>query len=112
MTKSYYLKNIFWGFFFFVGVLVPWYQHPDNNILQLCLIMAFFSLFLYPYSKLAIEQTALRFTNKDFWHTGLFLSETPGKNGIYVLYYGLCFLLAFPVGIGFLIYMSIFKKAT
>lgn len=47
----------------------------------------------------------MRFTKEDFWHEGIF-KETIGKNGLYVLYYGLCFGVAVVFGTIFLLYIT------
>ncbi|HHL2560734.1 TPA: colicin E1 family microcin immunity protein [Yersinia enterocolitica] len=111
MDKKYYIKNIFWGFLFFGAVYYQWNKDPENTKLTILLATAFFSCFLYPLAKKAIEVVALKFTKKEFWHTGFFI-ETPAKNGLYVLYYGVCFTVAIPVGLIYLAYLISLKKAT
>ncbi|WP_420893556.1 hypothetical protein [Pseudomonas orientalis] len=55
-----------------------------------------------------IEKTALRFTTREFWTTGLF-TESPGKNGLYAIFYVCCTILAVPIFGIYLIYIA-FKK--
>ncbi len=57
-----------------------------------------------------IEKTALRFTTPEFWTTGL-LTESPGKNGLYVIFYLVCMALATPVVAIYLFYSALKKVA-
>lgn len=110
MTKSYYWKSQLWGIPCFLAFLYNAFKfHERFNLnIVICVIIAILSLILYPCCKFGIEALALHFTSREFWHRGLFV-ETIGKNAIYVLYYMLCFLIALPVGLLYLI-ISLSKK--
>ncbi|MBD8098091.1 hypothetical protein IFR08_19365 [Pseudomonas fluorescens] len=68
------------------------------------------SIFLFPFSRFIIEQTALRFTRREFWTTGL-LTESSGKNGLYVIFYMVCIAFAIPAVLGYLFYSALKKVA-
>ncbi|QHM74072.1 colicin E1 family microcin immunity protein [Mixta intestinalis] len=104
MTKSVYWKSQLWGIpCFLLSLYYVFRFHERFNLsTELCVIIAVLSLILYPFSKSGLEKLALQFTSREFWHRGLFV-DTVGKNPICVLYYMLCFVIALPVGLIYLI---------
>ncbi|WP_312691694.1 colicin E1 family microcin immunity protein [Kosakonia sp.] len=110
MTAKYYCKNIFWGLFFLAGFAWAWSQDMQDRVSQYFFVLSLLSCPLYPFAKKGVETLALRFTTRAFWQRGYF-TETPGKNGLYALYYGACFLFAIPLGLGYLLYLLLNKKA-
>lgn len=110
MTLKYYLKNIFWAGFILACVIYNFLREQQNTTWLILLIFSIFNFILYPYSKLAIETLTLKFTSRDFWHKGV-LMETPAKNGVYVIYYLFCFVVAIPFGLPFLTFSLFSKKA-
>ncbi|MBW7982893.1 colicin E1 family microcin immunity protein [Enterobacillus tribolii] len=52
---------------------------------------------LFPFACFGVEKIALNFTSKKFWTTGFFI-DTPGKNGLWTLFYLFCFTFAIPLG--------------
>lgn len=96
MTVRYYLTNILIGL---IGVIVlgyGWYEDPHNHNELLWLVFAVVSWLAFPFARFAIESIALRFTTKDFWHSGFFKDDI-GKNGIVAIYWVFCFFLAIPL---------------
>lgn len=110
MKPGYYLKNIIWGALFFILFLYQWYTTSQDNTYKYLMIFSAISFPLFPLSKKAIEDTALKVTKKEFWHKGIFKDDI-GKNGLYAIYYSVCFVLAIPIGIPYLIYLIIKKAA-
>ncbi|QIC88834.1 hypothetical protein F0336_21310 [Serratia liquefaciens] len=97
MTKAYYWKSQVWGVaYFFIALYYIYIFQPSVNV-PLSLVAAILSLLLYPCAKKAIETVALQFTSEAFWHRGLF-ADTIGKNGVLILYYAFCFVMALPLG--------------
>jgi len=96
MDGKYYLKNIPWSAFFLLIVIYQWCCYPESPQLNILLLWAIVSFFLYPFAKRTIEFVALKCTSKEFWHRGIF-KETVGKNGLYIIYYAICFALSVPV---------------
>lgn len=97
MTKAYYWKNQVWGVTYFFIALYYIHIFQANVNTPLSLVAAILSLLLYPCAKKSIETVALQFTSEAFWHRGLFV-DTIGKNGVLILYYALCYVLALPLG--------------
>jgi hypothetical protein len=110
MSTRYYLKNlIIASGLLILGLVVWFYKEPITpDIHYGYLSIALLSTLLYPFSKKAIETFFLTFTTRSFWTTGLF-TESPGKNGLYVMYYLVCMLVAIPTAGAYLIYMAIKK---
>lgn len=96
MDRKYYLKNIPWSAFFLFIVIYQWCVYPESPLLNILLLWAIVSFFLYPFAKKTIELVAEKFTSREFWYRGMF-KETIGKNGLYIIYYALCFSLSIPV---------------
>ncbi|CAI1237125.1 MULTISPECIES: colicin E1 family microcin immunity protein [Serratia] len=97
MTKAYYWKSQVWGVtYFFIALYYIHIFQPSVNV-PLSLVAAILSLLLYPCAKKGIETAALQFTSEAFWHRGLFV-DTIGKNGVLILYYAFCYVLALPLG--------------
>lgn len=111
MTLKEYLKGLFFGVLYITPSYILWRENADDPLIRLFVFSSIVSAFLFPLSKYAVEKFALFFTRVDFWKRVFFI-DTPAKSGLLVIYYGLCFAVAIPVGTAYLIY-SIFKeKAT
>jgi len=110
MTWKYYLVSSIWGLTFLGFIIFIWSRDRENSILQWILIAGFFSCFLYPFAKNAIENFALRFTTREFWNAGI-LADGVGKNSLLLFYYALCFALAIPLGLPRFIYLGFKRKA-
>ena len=110
MTWKYYLVSSIWGLTFLGFIIYIRSRDRENTILQWIMIAGFFSCFLYPFAKNAIENLALRFTTREFWNTGI-LADGVGKNSLVLFYYALCFALAIPLGLPRLIYLGFKRKA-
>ncbi|MBC3373705.1 hypothetical protein HU762_07090 [Pseudomonas sp. SWRI92] len=112
MNKKYYFNNLLISLSLLVlGLSVWFYKEPVYETANpRYLIAGFCSAFLFPFSRKLIENTCLRFTTREFWTTGL-LTESPGKNGLYVIYFFICMATAIPLGGSFLIYLGIKRAA-
>jgi len=113
MTFGYYLKNVFIGLACFAIFVYGFGFRSDilqGTELQLFVAVTFASCLLFPFSRMAIEVFALKHTTRESWSTGIFM-ESPGKNGLYAFYFGFCFIVAIPIGIGYLVYLLALKKA-
>ncbi|MFT4274707.1 MAG: colicin E1 family microcin immunity protein [Pantoea sp.] len=96
MSKTEYFKNLLWPVFIFSLISVNLSREPESLVWQIIWGVSVFNTFLYPFSKYAIERFALRFTSREYWHSGMWL-DTPAKNPLYALYFILCFAVAIPV---------------
>ncbi|EMH5182048.1 colicin E1 family microcin immunity protein [Serratia marcescens] len=109
MTKAYYWKSQVWGVtYFFIALYYIHLFQPSVNV-PLSLVAAILSLLLYPFAKKAIETAALQFTSEEFWHRGLF-ADTIGKNGVLILYYAFCYVMALPLGTLYLLALFLRNK--
>ncbi|MGR4975815.1 MULTISPECIES: colicin E1 family microcin immunity protein [unclassified Pseudomonas] len=108
MNKKYYFSNLLISLSLLaLGLIVWFYKEPLYETTNLFyLITCLCSTFLFPFSRKLIENTCLRFTSREFWTTGL-LTESPGKNGLYVIYFFICMITAIPLGGSFLIYLGL-----
>lgn len=109
MTKSYYLRNVFWGFIPIVVLAFNWVFRPQNQYTEELMIFSVISCVLLPFAKLGIEKLMLKFTTTDFWTTGFFESDV-GTNGLRAIYYLFCFVFAIPVSVIYFV-GSLIKKA-
>lgn len=103
MTKTYYINNMFWGYFMMlVMVYLNYNDHTIEGLLMLTLSIP--SAIFFPFSKMLIEKFALKYTTKKFWNTGLFIN-TPAKHGGVALYHLFCFIFSIPFSI---IYLALY----
>ncbi|HGL4164796.1 Cki family colicin immunity protein [Citrobacter koseri] len=98
MTFRYYLKNIVWGVLPLFMSLYDWFNNPDSALSFYLLLFCAVSFFLYPFSKVTIENLFLKFTTKEFWHSGFF-QETQAKPALEAVFFCICYILAIPVGL-------------
>ena len=112
MSKKYLIENFMISIFIFVLFFTDIFGESTflEDISLTALMLGAGSIFLFPFSRFIIEQTALRFTRREFWTTGL-LTESSGKNGLYVIFYMVCILFAIPVVLGYLFYSALKKVA-
>lgn len=103
MSKKYYIENLVWGVIGFCVFGYVWFFGSDlSEGGRVGLIFAStLSALLFPFSKKYIEDLALSLTDEKFWKTGFFI-ETPGKNGLYALFYFFCFVFSIPLGVIFI----------
>ncbi|AFJ55326.1 colicin immunity family protein [Pseudomonas fluorescens A506] len=112
MHIKYYFQNLIISAGIFILFFTDWFggeafverSNPTFLTLGIC------STFLFPFSRMIIEKTALRFTTREFWTTGLF-TESPGKNGLYAIFYVAGTILAIPIFCIYSIYMALKKVA-
>lgn len=96
MTARYYFKKLATAFICLVAVYLEWEKSPQSLKMQYLLLYSIFSCPLYPYTLYALEKIALKFTTKQFWHTGFF-NDDVGKNGIVAIYCVFCFIFSIPL---------------
>lgn len=103
MNRRYYLNNVIWGVIGFCVFGYIWIFRSDVSGWPLMglILAALLSAILFPLAKKAVEDVALAYTEKKFWSTGFFV-ESPGKNGLYALFYLSCFVLSVPLAIVFI----------
>lgn len=112
MSKKYLIENFMISIFIFVLFFTDIFGESTflEDISFTALMLGAGSIFLFPFSRFIIEQTALRFTRREFWTTGL-LTESSGKNGLYVIFYMVCIVFAIPAVLGYLFYSALKKVA-
>ncbi|CNJ78119.1 Colicin E1 (microcin) immunity protein [Yersinia mollaretii] len=113
MSTKYYLRNLYWGVTGFCITVYFCYLGENKSAadITLYLTLAGISTILYPFSKRLTEKIALFYTKKEFWYRDYF-SEDVGKNGLYAIYYIFCFIFSIPLGISYLIILTIIKNPT
>ncbi|WP_158266165.1 colicin E1 family microcin immunity protein [Pseudomonas sp. R9.37] len=106
MKKAYYLKNLLISSAILGLGTTIWLSTESayENANLYYIFVAILSTLLFPLSRMITEKTALRFSTRNFWSTGLF-TESPGKNGLYVLYYFFCLIIAIPAGGAYLLHI-------
>lgn len=97
MTRKYYINNMFWGYLMAACILYASYGDNDPKIIALR-IFGLVSAILFPFSRLLIEKTALRYTKKEFWKTGFFKDGVP-KTYLMTLYFIFIFMTSIPIGV-------------
>jgi len=109
---KYYFQNLIVSVGVFILFFTNWFGGEAfvERTNPIFLTLGVCSAFLFPFSRMIIEKTALRFTTREFWSTGLF-TESPGKNGLYAIFYVVCTILAVPIFGIYLIYMALKKVA-
>ncbi|QHA97116.1 colicin immunity protein [Pseudomonas sp. J380] len=112
MSLKYYFQNFIISAGIFILFFTDWFGGEAfvERTNPIFLTLGVCSAFLFPFSRMIIEKTALRFTTREFWTTGLF-TESPGKNGLYAIFYVACTILAVPIFCMYLIYMALKKVA-
>ena len=110
MYIKYFVKNLIISVGIFILFFTNWFGGKAfiESTNPIFLTLGVFSILLFPFSRMIIEKTALRFTTPEFWTTGFF-TESPGKNGLYAIFYVACTILAIPIFAIYLIYIA-FKK--
>lgn len=111
MTRKEYLKALFWPVIFFIITSYFLYEDPDNAKWRMVWLISIPNTVLYPFSKAIIEKIALRYTTREYWHSGIWY-DTPAKNGVYVTYYAFCFAFAIPMSLIYFASIMLNKKAT
>ncbi|WP_371916687.1 colicin E1 family microcin immunity protein [Pseudomonas sp. QC2] len=109
---KYYFRNLIISVGIFILFFTNWFGGETfvERTNPIFLTLGVCSTFLFPFSRMIIEKTALRFTTPEFWTTGLF-TESPGKNGLYAIFYVVCTILAVPICGIYLMYMALKKVA-
>ncbi|WP_222618805.1 colicin E1 immunity protein [Serratia sp. JUb9] len=107
MGKKYYFKNLLNGLTTAIMLIIAMYFYPSFPMSYAVPVLLSCAL-LMPFSKKMIEDIALRYTSEEFWNTGIFKDDI-GKNGLYAMFYLLCFILAIPLGLIYIL-VSFSKK--
>ncbi|MDI9221011.1 colicin E1 family microcin immunity protein [Pantoea sp. EA-12] len=107
MQKKYYIKNFPKGFIILSAYTYFWYNAEDCARLDWVLLYFIIGCFLFPYSKLAIEKIALRYTSEEFWNTGFFANDI-GKSGIIAIYWLLAYVMS-PISLIIILIKSTYK---
>lgn len=110
MNLKYYLHNFLPGLIIFGITVYILRDKPRTGLIQNLFVLATGCGLMFPFAKRCIEHIVLRYTRPEQWTTGLW-GETSAKSGIYAMYYMLIFAIAIPLGTGYVIYMTLSKKA-
>ena len=111
MTLKYWLKSSLYGGLCFAITIYLLLERPQTALVQQLMVLALFSFLLFPFAKSAVERVVLRYTTREDWMTGMFI-ETPMKSGLYAMYYLALFAVSIPLGLIYLIFLALTKKAT
>lgn len=91
MSRKYYIRNLLLG-----ALLAAIFFYVFSDRADWLMAVGMFSVasaLLFPFSRLLLETTALKFTHRDFWLRGIFV-DTALKSGLYALYYLFGFVFA------------------
>lgn len=105
MDKSYYVRNMFWGYFSAACILFFSYDSYETKMTYLK-VFAILSALLFPFAKYLLEKISLKYTQREVMSTGLISTSGTYK---FTLYYILNFLFSIPLGIACL--FLILKKS-
>ncbi len=97
MTRKYYVNNMFWGYFMAVCVFYFSFGDHETKMIYLQIISAL-SAILFPFARYLIQKIAFKYTEKNFWETGVFRDGVP-KTYLLTMYNILCFFISIPLGI-------------
>lgn len=111
MTLKYYLGNLCLGLVMFGIIAFGWHDEPQTTTMRTLMGLGLLSGLIFPFANKAIERIALKYSTRGQWTTG-FYTETPMKNGLYAFYFMLIFVVSIPIGVIYLLYLAVSKKAT
>ncbi|EMM2250582.1 colicin E1 family microcin immunity protein [Klebsiella oxytoca] len=99
MDKSFYVKNMFWGYFSAACILFFSYDSYETKMTYLK-VFAILSALLFPFAKYLIEQISLKYLQRNVMRPGTFDVPDTYKFTLYCIFN---FLFAIPLGIAFLV---------
>lgn len=107
MTLKYYFKNLLFGLLCLISSYIIWRDNRGPVFLGI-LAASVISFLVFPFAKKAMENVALYLVPEDFWHKGVFI-DIPQKSTLYIFYYILCFAIAVPVGLIYILHLLLKK---
>ena len=110
MTLKYYFKNLLFGLLCLISSYIIWRDNRGPVFLGI-LAASVISFLLFPFAKKAMENVALYLVPEDFWHKGAFI-DIPQKSTLYIFYYILCFVIAVPVGLIYILHLLLKKRSS
>jgi hypothetical protein len=111
MNPNYYWRSFLKGLFYYVIEMAVWFIGGNFNYQQnlYFVLFATFSLFLFPFAKYVLKEMAISVLGEKFVTKWMFGDDvgTPKMTALLSL---VCMILAIPLGLGCLIYHSLFGR--
>lgn len=97
MSIKYYISKVFWSILISGTIFCSSIGDNQGRMLYFN-IFTFISAILFPFSWYQIEKTALKYTDKRFWATGIFKDGVP-KTYLLTLFLLVNFVVSIPLGL-------------
>jgi len=107
MNAKKYAIHFFFGLMMLALFAYPWIKNPIEPRNQIMAAVALVNCFLYPFSKLALENLFIKVAGKQFLKKKFFTIDTVGTNKLKALHWAFSFIFAIPIC---LIALSFLKK--
>lgn len=106
MTTKYFAIHFFFGLLMLSVFAYPWITNPADPRNQIMASVALINSFLYPFSKLALENLLMKLAGKEFLKMKFFTNDTVGTNKLKALHWVFSFIFAIPTCLFALIFLK------
>ncbi len=96
MTVKYFAIHFCFGLLMLSVFAYPWITNPADPRNQIMASVALINSFLYPFSKLALENFLNKLAGKEFLEKKFFTIDTVGTNKLKTLHWVFSFIFAIP----------------
>jgi len=97
MNVKNYAIHFCFGLMMLVFFAYPWITNPEYPRLQITAAVSLVNCFLYPFSKLALENLVMLIGGKGVWKKKFFTIDPVGNSKIRALHWIFSFIFAIPV---------------
>ena len=106
MTAKYFAIHFCFGLLMLSVFAYPWINNPADPRNQIMASVALISSFLYPFSKLALENLLKKLAGKKFLQKKFFTIDTVGTNKLKTLHWVFSFIFAIPICLFALVFLK------
>jgi len=106
MNAKYYAIHFCFGLMMLALFAYPWITNPVEPRNQIMAAVALVNCFLYPFSKLALENLVMRVGGKGVWKKKFFTIDPVGNSKIRALHWIFSFIFAIPISLMALPFMK------
>lgn len=97
MNARNYAIHFCFGLMMLALFASPWITNPGEPGNQIMASVALVNCFLYPFSKLALENLVMRVGGKGVWKKNFFTIDPVGNSKIRALHWIFSFIFAIPI---------------
>lgn len=97
MNAKNYAMHFCFGLMMLALFASPWITNPGEPGNQIMASVALVNCFLYPFSKLALENLVMRVGGKGVWKKNFFTIDPVGNSKIRALHWIFSFIFAIPI---------------